>query len=77
MGLAHKLFNEVKGYDSHAMMQAFGITYEVSHEIFIDLPFTFKYRKLQYSEITPEMVADAIDAHLANNHTAGVYAHAV
>lgn len=76
MGLAHQLFKEIKGADRVAMAEGFKIPEAVASEIFINLPFTEKHRNLQYDQITPEMVADAIDQYLVET-SEKVFTHAV
>ena len=62
MGLAALLWNEVNGTNTWAMEKAFDIDSDTSNAIFLELAD----HPDDFSKITPEHVANAIDEYLAN-----------
>lgn len=79
MGMAHDLWAVAKptlGEGADIMSAAFGLPYSEAHQIFLAAsgrPFTFDVGSdgVVTCAITPEMVADDIEAHLARSPSFG------
>lgn len=80
MGLAHQLWKGIiprvdRSDGASIMANRFAIPYSAARDIFVGDGWTSSYTKnsffglvktpIRYGSVTPEMVADAIDAHIA------------